>query len=778
MKKNYSQIQTKEKNASSFASFFKSSILKCSKTLLAFLFTAFFAGNLLATTPNYTVNVKTSDGSNLSGVKIRYNNFGNNYAEIGTTDANGNISAFLSSGTYNFKAIYNSSEKVISATISGSGNSQIDFQTSKLTSIVQDCGDNSLLSGVQIRYNNFGSNTIPMGNTDNNGEVSFELFPGTYNISAVTNSTTSTKSVTLGSSGASVTFNPTKVCFTFNGQVRYNNFGSNTVPFNCNTYLFPGTYGFKFGGTSAPTTQVAISGCSFTATAIKLVDENDNNLANFSGSYRSRCGGSWTYNNVSFTTDANGLAILNTSCSNNNWDGKITINVNQTSVEQVVATNSVYQLSKVNVILKDCAGNSLSGGIVEQGGGSWVNQGTTNSNGTVSFYAFASNNVTARMKYNYGTQTISGTTVTSPVTNINFTTTKVNIGGGTVQVGVSGWPTVSMPYEMLSGTYNFRVAGSQINGIEINGCNFDKTLLRVFNESNEPVEGVTFTPACGGSWQSQLGATNSNGLLFTEIPSCMTKIKAQMTNSDREMSKSQLENSDYTFTAEKVSIKLINTAGNAITDQTGSVSQGGGSWTALGNLNNQGKLFINTFSAGKYRVTYNNTTEEKTTTITVGSGIQEIVFQTGTVVSTCGHSQISAGGWSAFTSGNEYMPGSRTFKSPSTTKTVIAGQTIDLCDNGDYTINTSNNNQNSSNFDGISIFPNPSSDLLNVIVAADDKSNVTFNIFDAVTGKSVYNFSSIGSINQTVDVSGFSSGLYYIQINNGGKLNNQKFIVK
>jgi surface protein len=48
MKKNYSQIVMKQKTASSYARFFKSSILKCSKTLLAFLFTLFFAGNSFA----------------------------------------------------------------------------------------------------------------------------------------------------------------------------------------------------------------------------------------------------------------------------------------------------------------------------------------------------------------------------------------------------------------------------------------------------------------------------------------------------------------------------------------------------------------------------------------------------------------------------------------------------------------------------------------------------------------------------------------------------------
>jgi surface protein len=48
MKKNYQQILMKVKTASSYARFFKSSVLKCSKTMLAFLFTLFFAGNLLA----------------------------------------------------------------------------------------------------------------------------------------------------------------------------------------------------------------------------------------------------------------------------------------------------------------------------------------------------------------------------------------------------------------------------------------------------------------------------------------------------------------------------------------------------------------------------------------------------------------------------------------------------------------------------------------------------------------------------------------------------------
>jgi surface protein len=69
MKKNYSQTFTKENSASSYASFFKSSILKCSKTMLAFLFTLFFAGNSFAQSNDFvtTWNLATPGSANSGG---------------------------------------------------------------------------------------------------------------------------------------------------------------------------------------------------------------------------------------------------------------------------------------------------------------------------------------------------------------------------------------------------------------------------------------------------------------------------------------------------------------------------------------------------------------------------------------------------------------------------------------------------------------------------------------------------------------------------------------
>ena len=71
MKKNYSQIVMKQKTASSYARFFKSSILKCSKTLLAFLFTLLFAGNSFAQSGDFVTRWNLANsGTSSTGLTI------------------------------------------------------------------------------------------------------------------------------------------------------------------------------------------------------------------------------------------------------------------------------------------------------------------------------------------------------------------------------------------------------------------------------------------------------------------------------------------------------------------------------------------------------------------------------------------------------------------------------------------------------------------------------------------------------------------------------------
>lgn len=219
----------------------------------------------------------------------------------------------------------------------------------------------------------------------------------------------------------------------------------------------------------------ATNNASAIVVKVKLVDENGVPLANYPPvanelSYKYRCGGTWIEPG-SVQTDANGQFLTeDISCSN--WDGKITLTLNQTSSEQVVSNDeTLFQAAKVNVSLKNCPGEPLDGGTVQQGGGHWVTHGITDASGTVSFYAFPGKSVTARMSYHYGSNT-SSTAVVSPETQIGFVTTKVNFQAATVQVGVSGWPTVNMPYEMLSGTYNFKIDGTTVYDVEISGCEY------------------------------------------------------------------------------------------------------------------------------------------------------------------------------------------------------------------------------------------------------------------------------------------------------------------
>ncbi|MFZ2898717.1 MAG: immunoglobulin-like domain-containing protein [Saprospiraceae bacterium] len=424
---------------------------------------------------------------------------------------------------------------------------------------------------------------------------------------------------------------------------------------------------------------------------ITLVDELGNPLANYPADgpndnlrYRYRCGGSWVAW-TSVQTDASGQITIDINCPGNNWDNKIVLSLNQTSKEQDVIVNPVFQAARVDVNLNTCdPAAPLQGGTVAQGGGYWYTHGQTDASGTKSFYAFPGGSVTVRMTYNFTSQTKSITPVTSPVTDVDFTTTTVDFFfNGTIQIASGGWQTITPPVELLPGTYNFRFDGTQVNGIVISGCAVTKAWLTVLDENGNGVEGATFRAACGGAWQSPdpPGATNANGLLFTDIPPCMTKMEAKVGNSSQELTKAQLEASDYTWVTEILRVNLINHAGNPITDQTGLLEQGGGAWISQGNFNASGFVDVQTFptNSGRYRTTYNCNSETKDGIVVPGGpGIQELDFQTGQVVSNCGHTQYQGCGWSAFTSGMEQMPGTRTFRYPVETATVVAGEILTL----------------------------------------------------------------------------------------------------
>jgi hypothetical protein len=67
---------------------------------------------------------------------------------------------------------------------------------------------------------------------------------------------------------------------------------------------------------------------------------------------------------------------------------------------------------------------------------------------------------------------------------------------------------------------------------------------------------------------------------------------------------------------------------------------------------------------------------------------------------------------------------------------------------------------------GISIYPNPAKNSLNILVEKPVKSAISVNIID-VTGKVVSSqLLSNNTVNQTIDISAFANGIYMIQFAN------------
>jgi hypothetical protein len=229
---------------------------------------------------------------------------------------------------------------------------------------------------------------------------------------------------------------------------------------------------------------------------LTLVDESGNPLANYPADYptetrnlkyKYRCGGSWT-SDVSFQTDASGQFEVSIGCDN--WDNKVTVTLNQTSKEQDVTLNPIFQAAKVNANLTTCTGpiTEVPGGTVAQGGGYWYTHGTTGPSGTVSFYTFPGS-IKLRMSYNHNAEEISSIAISTGTNEVDFQTTALTLDyAGQIKSNKGGsWWYLNGPLTiyLLPGDYPFYfwdgTAWSDPVTISVSGCSL------VYPESlNEP----------------------------------------------------------------------------------------------------------------------------------------------------------------------------------------------------------------------------------------------------------------------------------------------------
>ena len=655
----------------------KQSVMKKNilRILSIFLLTGFLSVTAIAGTGTVTVKLHASDGfTGVANATVKYYKSGQQ--TLGTTDANGEWSGVISdiANSTTFYVYPQSGGAKIWLNIDPATNPTLTVQMVAVTIDLKDCDGNALAGEAQ--YYKSGWQTI--GNTP----ATIDLLPytglgpgqGNYDFKVKYNGRTSATNRQDISVDQTVDFTTTRVDFSYSGPIQYYNGGWQTVTGPIELIGGTQNYGgnpvskaeFRFGNPVVYQAWFDITGCNVGGALIQLVDETGSPVANgdVGGinnlSYRSRCGGSWTYNYVSFTTDANGFAILNTSCTNNNWDGKITVRVNATSKEQVVATNSVYQLSRVNVNLNTCNPSApLAGGVVKYQVGGWPTIGTTDASGNVNFLAFDGNNVGVRMSYNVkGTEQRSGIPVSFPVTNIDFTTTTVTFNyPGTIQINAGGWPVITTPIELLPGDYIFRFDGNQTGTIAISGCEFEKSFVvfKLLDSNGNGLAGGVAKYSSGG-WQT-IGTTPSNGTITALLDGSLgnTKFRVEYGGHACEKWQDVSVNPTVVFNTVSVTMKLLKS--DNVTELAGTSKYSGGGWQQFGTGTTTTTMELLPKNI-KFRVEYGGHACEKWQDVSVNS---TVVFNTVLVTmkllksdnmtELAGTSKYSGGGWQQFGTG-------------------------------------------------------------------------------------------------------------------------------
>ena len=324
-------------------------------------------GTLIFQTATFTANVKKHDGSPFEGIATEYNDYGNHWIDLSPkyTDANGNASIELFPGDFTFRAVKNYSSQSNDLEITTSGSTDIvNFQTALAVAFAKDCELNTGVAGISFEYNDYGNHWIDLSPsvTTNDGLASIELFPGSFTLRGKNIYTYQSQSITLTGPSTQVEFNPTRVNLNYPGSVKYNDYGNHWLTINANTYMFPGTYNFRFynGNTVAAQMPIEIAGCSMDQSLIFVQLQNSQNSGLAGGDFKYRIGwGGYT----GLGTDATGNGIW-TFVNGNPTNTKVTVSYAGASVEkeQNVQINPLFIFNTVDVTadLRNSVGNLLS----------------------------------------------------------------------------------------------------------------------------------------------------------------------------------------------------------------------------------------------------------------------------------------------------------------------------------------------------------------------------------------------------------------------------------
>ena len=208
-----------------------------------------------------------------------------------------------------------------------------------------------------------------------------------------------------------------------------------------------------------------------------------------------------------------------------------------------------FTTTATTVRLENCAHTGFAGGVARYYQWGWNPLPNTDGSGNTSIELLPGSYY-FDMDYHFGHQQIGPLPFRVNTYAATFTTTSVTIGGtGTKEYYQNSWhafPTI--PYDLLPGSYYFRVDGNQVGPFAVSGCSYavpyDVT-VKTSAGVGIPNTTVKYNNDGGGIWSNAI--TNSNGV--AKIPGGNNYVNVIL--------------SDY-----KGSTGWVNTAGDNITFYT------------------------------------------------------------------------------------------------------------------------------------------------------------------------------------------------------------------
>jgi len=772
---------------------------------------------LLSNAANVTVHVRQSDGTTpMAGVAATYSSY---YTyNIGTTDAAGNATKSIPNGTYNFIVKYRGSSTTIPVTVSG--DTTLEFFTSGVTANVSSCS-NAGIAGATAKYASGSYEYWISGNTDASGNTSDQVFPGTYNFTAVYHGTSASQMATVPGDGVSagssttVTFHPTALTLSNAGSKTYKS-GAYSYYANGLTYIFPGTYQFTFPG--GYKTNLTIDGCTQNLTVNILVLKDHNNSPLSGGTGRYGYGTNYSTAFVPGSTDANGLIfhVVNTSV-NPIMSYEMKYNTTTSVLTQDVTTTNgnvfMFKTNEVRLRLQTCSNVGLSGGTARWGNGATATSyyfpgvNVTDANGEMAAEMFPGT-YSFEMNYQSSSNVKSSVAIPNSNTLLTWTTTNVTLNwpydiayGGAGDNRYFNKPSM----ELLPGALNFNfrapaaLGGYNYTTLTIGGCSMTLTpgLVRLISSTNAPISGGTVTGYQGG-W-STYGTTGANGNLLV-IGKNPTSVATNLAGGQQQMNSINFAtNPVVTFQTKLVTVDFKDASGNH-TLESSDVEYYAGGWHSFGSGSTTNGVetmellpygaaysFSLNYMGGRQQISFVDITT--TPVVSFQTAVADIYLKDQSNNGIAGgNASFYAGGWHNIgaTDANghisiELLPVTYSFAMSYASKynqknSIAVPGTVNFTFDGSSLYKLAPEQDNNSN--EIKAYPNPVNDQLTISLSSTEPRTAEVKLVD-LTGKTMLNMSvnlDKGQNVQQLNVSQIPNGTYLLMVDNS-KENMSRIVV-